>query len=179
MSSTIRRNDMKLDEFCTRLHTSLSAVPSNKERLETAVTFISRAFSIKPDEVAVFLLDPTGESLHFIWPRHLRDAGAVPLSAGNPLVARTAREKKGFLNNSFAVTPHASFFELFRSKEPHTLPIQKIMSAPLTREGRVTGVIQVCRKGEDVACAGADFSRNELLALEKIAATIEAFLQPD
>lgn len=170
---------MKLDEFCTRLHASLSAVPSYEDRMEMAATLVSRAFTVKPDEVAVFLLDPTGGSLHFIWPRRLRDAGTVPISAANPLVARTAREKKGFLNNSFAVTPHASFFELFRGTEPHTLPIQKIMSVPLTREGQVTGVLQVCRKAEDVACAGADFSRNELLALEKIAVTIGAFLHPD
>jgi hypothetical protein len=167
---------MKLDEFCTLLRNSLSAVPSEGERLETAVTFVSRAFSTKPHEVAIFRLDADSEFLGFIWPQHLRDAGTIPLSAASPLVARTAREKKGFLNNSFAVTPHASFFELFHGKESDTLPIQKIMSAPLTREGLVWGVIQVSRKAEDLAGAGADFSRNELLALEKIASVIAAHL---
>jgi len=167
---------MKLDEFCTLLHNSLTAVPSDEGRLETAVTFVSRAFSIKPDEVAIFRLDANSESLGFIWPQHLKDAGNIPLSAANPLVARTAREKKSFLNNSFAVTPHASFFELFHGKEKHSLPIQKIMSAPLTREGEVMGVIQVSRKAEDSARAGADFTRNELLALEKIASVIARHL---
>ena len=108
MSSLYRRTDMKLDEFCSKLHKSLSVEPTDEGRLEMAVTFVSRAFTIKPDEVAIFLLDINRESLGFIWPRHLKDAGTIPISAVNPLVARTAREKKGFLNNSFAVTPHAS-----------------------------------------------------------------------
>jgi hypothetical protein len=163
---------MKLDDFCTILRKSISAVASPEDRLQTAVTFVSRAFSVKPDEVALFLLDVDSESLVFIWPTHLKDAGTVPLSAANPLVAQTAREKRGFLNNSFAVTPHASFFELFRGKGAVTLPIQKIMSAPLTCEGTVKGVIQVSRKAADAACAGADFSRNELLALERIASVV-------
>jgi hypothetical protein len=171
-----RRTAMKLEEFCTILNNSLSAVPSNEARLETAVKFVSKAFSVKPDEVAILLLDVESESLGFIWPPYLKEAGRVPLSAVNPLVARTAREKKGFMNNSFAVTPHASFFELFHAKGAHTLPIQKIMSAPLTREGLVRGVIQVSRKAEEIAAAGADFSRSELLALEKIASVIAAAL---
>jgi hypothetical protein len=179
MNSIYRRKTMKLDEFCTILRNSLSAVPHNEGRLETAVSFVSRAFSVKPDEVAVFLLDMDSESLAFIWPTHLKDAGTVPLSAANPLVAQTARENKGFLNNTFAVTPHASFFELFRGKGTDTLPIQKIMSAPLTCNGTVRGVIQVSRKAADAACAGADFSRTELLALERIASVIGAALLPD
>lgn len=167
---------MKLDEFCTLLHSSLSAAPSSEGRLETAVSFISRAFAAQPDEVAIFMLDVAKESLGFIWPAHLKDAGTVPLSAVNPLVARTAREKKGFINNSFAVTPHASFFELFRGKESSSLPIQKILSAPLTHEDTVRGVIQVCRKAEDIKDAGRDFSPAELQALERIAAVIGVFL---
>jgi hypothetical protein len=179
MNSIYRRKPMKLDDFCTILHRSLFAVPSKESRLETAVTFVSRAFSVKPDEVAIFLLDADSESLTFIWPAHLKDAGTVPLSAANPLVAQTARENKVFLNNAFAVTPHASFFELFRGTGADTHPIQKIMSAPVTCNGTVRGVIQVSRKAADAASAGADFSRNELLALQRIAAVVGAALLAD
>lgn len=170
---------MKLEEFCTMLHNSLSAEKSYEGRLETAVKFTAKAFSVNQDEIAVFLLDANGEALHFAWPLRLRDAGVVPVSAANPLVAKTAREKKGFLNNSFAVTPHASYFELFHGNAPRPLPIQKIMSAPLTRAGQVKGVVQVSRKASDITSAGPDFSRNELLALERIASIIGDFLSRD
>jgi GAF domain-containing protein len=153
----------------------LSPITTPETRLETAARFVCTAFSMKPDEVALFRLDESG-FLSFIWPTRLQNAGAVPLSATSPLVARTARENAGFLNNSFANTPHASFFEHFHKSEVNSLPIQKIMSAPLTDEGKVKGVIQVSRKGEEPARAGNDFSRSELAALERIAAIIAAYI---
>ncbi|HOP40988.1 MAG TPA: GAF domain-containing protein [Geobacteraceae bacterium] len=167
---------MKLDEFCTILDKFLSGEQSYQGRLETAVRLVSRAFNVKPDEVAILLIDEKGETLGFAWPPHLKEAGIIPLSATNPLVAKTARENRGFLNNTFAVTPHASFFEKFRDKGNQPLPIQKIMSVPLAGSGTIKGVLQVSRKGQDPASAGADFSKNELLALEKIASLIAAHL---
>jgi len=163
---------MKLDEFCTKLDEALSALSTGEARVETAVRYLCPAFSVTPEEVAFFRLDAKGEFLTFIWPPKLRTSGEIPLSAASPLVAQTARENSGFINNSFAATPHASFFELFRLGQASPLPIQKIISTPLCREGKVTGVVQVCRKAESVAAAGPDFSRNDLLVLQRLAAVI-------
>ncbi len=50
------------------------------------------------------------------------------------------------------------------------MPIQKIMSVPVTRDGRnVIGVVQVSRKGLDPSLAGTDFSQEDLKQLEQAA----------
>lgn len=167
---------MDIEEFCKVLSDRTVSLPSLDARLEEAAKFICRAFSVKPDEVVIFLLDAESEFLIFKWPLELKGAGAIPLTAATPLVVQTARENRGFLNNFFAVTPHASVFEQFHIGNSAPLPIQKIMSAPISSGGKVAGVIQICRKGEDAARAGRDFSSNELLALERIAVIIARFL---
>ncbi len=167
---------MKLDEFCAKLNEALSAQADSEARLETAVRYLCPAFSVTAEEVAIFRLDDRGETLTFIWPPKLRTSGEIPLSAASPLVAQTARNNSGYINNLFATTPHASFFELFRLSQASPLPIQKIISAPLCGPGRVIGVVQVSRKGETAAAAGPDFSRNDLLILQKLATVIAAHL---
>ncbi len=167
---------MKLDEFCTKLAETLSTMPAGEARLETAVRYLCPAFSVTSEEVALFRLDEKGEFLNFIWPPQLRTSGDIPLSAASPLVAQTARENSGFINNTFAATPHASFFELFRIGKTSPLPIQKIISTPLCLDGKVTGVVQVSRKAESAATAGPDFSRNDLLILQRLAAVIAAYI---
>jgi len=60
------------------------------------------------------------------------------------------------------------------------MPIQKIMSVPVTRSGgEVMGVVQVSRKGLDAASAGADFSGEDLKLLEQAAEVLSRmpFLQ--
>lgn len=167
---------MDIDAFCKLLGDRTASLPSLDARLEEAARFICRAFSVKPDEVVIFSLDDKSEFLSFLWPVKLKDAGAIPLTAAIPLVVQTARENRGFLNNFFAVTPHASAFEQFQIGNSAPLPIQKIMSVPMGSNGKVAGVIQVCRKGEDVARAGSDFSSNELIALQRIAEVIARVL---
>ena len=41
-------------------------------------------------------------------------------------------------------------------------PIQKIISAPILFEGKVVGVMQVSRKGGNLASSGPDFTAEEL-----------------
>ncbi len=168
---------MKIDEFCAKLDGRLAGFASAEERLEAAVNALCQAFGVKSHEVAIFAFAPTHESLSFLWPASLRNSGAVPLSAHKSLVAQTARDRKGSLNNAFAATPHASFFERFRQKgADHSHPIQKIMSIPVEKDGAVQWVIQLSRKGEDAAAAGRDFTANELAALEKIGRVIARHL---
>jgi len=69
-----------------------------------------------------------------------------------------------------------SLFEAVRlstaeeDKSSEQLPIQKIMSVPVGLPGeKVTGVVQVSRKGLDVKVAGADFTMDDLKNLEQVA----------
>ena len=162
---------MKLEEFCTILGKNVAAQPTVDAKLETAARFLCQVFSVKPDEVAVFGLDADGSSLRFLWPAQLKSSGSIPLSVANSLVAQTVREKRGSFDNSFATTPHASIFELFRtsSDSDRPMPIQKIVSVPMGRGDAVKGVVQVSRKGETQVAAGKDFTHNDLLIVQKAA----------
>ena len=54
--------------------------------------------------------------------------------------------------------------------------IQKMMSVPMMNEGKVCGVIQISRKGFDVASAGPDFTNEDLQRLELAAHSVGRFL---
>lgn len=168
---------MTLTEFCSSLETRLSSQPSDVQRLEIMAHAISQAFKVKPEEVAIFSFDAKLEIIYFIWPLRLRNAGMLPLSAHNSLVAKTVRDNRATLDNTFFSTPHASIFEQFRL-EPDTaaLPIQKIMSVPFSHNGEIKGVIQVSRKGLSADSAGDDFSPNHLAALGKVAEVVARFV---
>jgi len=161
---------MTLTEFCTSLDASLSSQPSDMERLDIMVTAIARAFKVSQEEVAVFSFDREQEIIRFLWPLRLRNAGSLPLSAHNSLVAGTILNNRASLDNSFSTTPHSSIFEQFRlGSETPSKPIQKIMSVPLSDNGEIKGAIQISRKGSSVNEAGDNFSTNQLAALSKVA----------
>jgi len=144
---------------------------------------ISRILRVKPHEVALLQLDKG--ALRFLYPPGLRTAGSIPLT-GSAVAARTAATRTTMLSNSFAKVQHVRIFEGVKldssrkgdSEQP--APIQKMVSVPVfDAEGRVLGVIQVCRKGYDPGSAGADFSTEDLRLLEgaaRLAATL-AFLR--
>ena len=87
------------------------------------------------------------------------------------MAARTARESRPEIDNSFANARHATVFEGVKTVagEPGEA-IQKIMSAPILAADKVVGVIQISRKGSNAATAGPDFTPGDLgkvLALSK------------
>lgn len=161
---------MKIEEYCAKLAEQLGQRETRDERLELAVTALGKAFGVEKGEIGIFLLCEKGDELRFVWPPALRTAGAIPLTSRTSLVAATARQNAPSLDNSFAVTPHAFYFEQMGKQDQKTggLAIQKIMSVPLHKDGRVTGVAQVARKGSSPAEAGKDFTQTELHALAKI-----------
>ncbi len=121
-------------------------------KVEKAVPVLSRRFGVATDEVALFLLDERKTVLHFLWPLRLKQVGFIPYSSLDSLAARTAREGRVFLNNTFASVHHASFFEKIRLKDGITerpKPIQKIISVPMVADGDIRGVIQISRKGDE------------------------------
>src|ERR1700721_3218305 len=62
--------------------------------LNRAVELISRNFSVRPHEVAIFALTPDERFLQFLTPEKLREVGQIPTTSTHSLAARTVREKR-------------------------------------------------------------------------------------
>jgi GAF domain-containing protein len=138
--------------------------------LSRAVDLISKHFALQRHEVAIFTMTPDERFLRFVIPEKLKEIGRIPMTSTNSLAVRTARDKRPEIINHFSVVPHASVFEAVPLiEEERGDPIQKIMSAPVTHEKKVIGVIQVSRKGKTAADAGPDFTHAELRELKTIA----------
>ena len=163
---------MNIADFCSELDLQLG-LSAPEERLPLAIKMLCKAFKAQAEDIAVFRLDPEQEMLTFSWPKKLINSGSIPLNAKNSLVARTLRQRQGYLDNRFAKSSHGVIFEAFSGGDP----IQKILSVPLFIDEQPGGVIQISRKGAEVKDAGADFSQAELSALEKMVAIIGRHLK--
>lgn len=162
---------MKISEFCTRLETLLAAKQPGDERYDLAAQALRQAFKLQPDEVAVLTIDRENDVLRFVWPKRLQKSGTIPVTSKDSLAARTCRENKTIANNRFAATFHASIFESIKHDPAHPdrpQPIQKILSAPLPGEGGPCGVIQLSRRGAESNQVGADFSADDVAAMDEI-----------
>lgn len=159
---------MPIAEVCEKLDKFLGE-RSGIERAAASAEALSRIFGVEKDEIALFLLDPVEGTFSFLWPPEMRQSGTIPATADRSLVAVTARERRGVINNSFASTPHLFVFE-------KTAQIQKIMSAPMLKGKELRGVIQISRKGKTDDPALKNFTQPELDALCDLAAVIAAHL---
>ncbi len=131
-----------------------------KEAIEEAVELIVEKLKVNPEEVAVLLYYPQEESLKFVYPSPLVDAGSIPITSSDSLAVRVMKSAKGFLSNNFQDVRHLGFFDrLTRNKGP----ILKLLAAPILKGGRVIGVIEVsCRQ------PARNFTQEELLFLEQV-----------
>ena len=158
---------MNIADFCSELDLQLG-LSSPAERLSLASKMLCKAYKVTPDDIAIFTFDTERQELRFSWPEKLKSSGSIPLNAKNSMVARTLREKKAYLDNRFSRSAHGAIFEAFSGGNP----IQKIISVPLLNNNAEKGVIQISRKGAETKDAGADFSKGELNALQKMAEVI-------
>lgn len=150
----------------------LGACADPGEKIAVTAAFLARVYAVADDEIALFLLDERRTVLHFLWPERLKQVGFIPLSASDSLAARTAREERVFLTNTFATQQHAAFFEKIRLREgtfERPLPIQKNISVPMVVDGMVKGVIQVSRKGPADSADLDDFSDEDAAGLLQLA----------
>ncbi|MFZ0479682.1 MAG: GAF domain-containing protein [Terriglobales bacterium] len=150
----------------------LERMVADAPSVERACAKLAQVLHVHRGEIALLRLEKG--SLRFIYPVELRSAGELPLS-GSAVAARTAATRTPLLSNAFMQVRHASLFEAVRltteeDKRMEQMPIQKIMSVPVTGEnGSTIGVVQVSRKGLDASLAGPDFSSDDLKLLEKAA----------
>ncbi len=150
--------------------------PPNSAALASVAEQVAKGFGVKPDEVAILALIENGKFLRFILPEKLKAIGTIPLTSTSALAARTAREKRTELVNDFTTARHASVFEGVPLGRRHGEPIHKIMSAPITLDGKVVGVVQISRKGRSPAEAGPDFTRKDLRQLSSITSVLGRFV---
>lgn len=141
---------------------------------ETFRTAVAKFFAVRPNEVALLRLEKG--LLKFVFPDQLKTAGSIPVSSSSSVAAHTASTKKTELFNTFAKVKHARVFETVRlgtteeSDQSEQTSIQKLMSAPiLNPQKKVLGVIQICRKGFELATSGPDFTIENLQHLEAAA----------
>ncbi|MBI3404262.1 MAG: GAF domain-containing protein [Acidobacteria bacterium] len=130
--------------------------------LAKLVEQIGKAFNAKFDEVAVLSLVDGDKFLRFIVPEKLQQIGNIPMTSTTALSVRTAREKRPEVINNFTSAKHTTVFEAVPLGKERGEPIQKIMSAPINLENKIIGVIQVSRKGKNVASVGPDFTPKDL-----------------
>ncbi len=141
-------------------------------QVATLAQQVGKAFGVKGDEVAVLALAHGDKFLRFVVPEKLQKVGDIPLTSTNSLAVRTARDKRPEVINNFATARHPTVFEAVPLGQQRGDPIQKIMSAPVSNEGKVIGVIQISRKGKTGTAAGADFTPKDLGDLVTVAGQI-------
>ena len=166
---------MNAEAISHKLDTQLASQAEGEPRLKLAAQALTQVFKLRADEVAIFSVDKKLEMIGFLWPPKLKMTGNLPLSSNTALVARTIRDGKAFVNNSFGSLSHATIFEMVKiDKDQADAPqrIQKIISIPMEFNGDTVGAIQLSRKGEDGPAAGPDFGKNELALLAELAKVI-------
>src|SRR5258707_11271309 len=114
------------------LESMLSESPSS----DRVCLKLAQILNVRRSEVALLRLDKG--SLRFIFPPELRAAGVLPLT-GSAVAARTAATRTPLLSNNFMRVKHVSLFEAVKlgaetteDRSQEQMPIQKIMSVPVT-----------------------------------------------
>jgi hypothetical protein len=123
---------------------------------------IAKSLGVKTDEVAILGVSTRWRHLHFLVPQALKNVGFIPLSSTSALAARTVRDNRPEINNSFSSVRHATVFEGVKAPTTTGESIQKIISAPILCKEKVVGVMQISRKGPAPADAGPDFTADDL-----------------
>lgn len=154
----------------TRTVDALAKLPEvDANQIATILQQISKAFGVKPDEVAVLALSQGDKFLRFVVPEKLGKVGDLPLTSTNSLAVRTVREKRPEVLNNFATARHPTVFEAVPLGQQRGEPIQKIMSAPISADNKVIGVLQISRKGKTASACGPDFTPKDLGDLVSVA----------
>jgi hypothetical protein len=129
---------------------------------------VATTFGLKPTDVALLVRTSDNQRLKFEHPVPLsKGSNSFPVSAAS-FAGEVVRASRGLVENGFAVTKHLGFYERIQSSDQKAKTIQKIMGAPLRAGQSSFGVIEVGRKGDTAAEAGADFTPADLTRLVEI-----------
>lgn len=157
MGTTLASELQRLAEALDSENLGTAEIP-----LSTMAEKIAKDLGVNADEVAILGVSTRWRHLHFLVPQTLKNVGFIPLSSTSALAARTVRENRAEINNNFPAVRHATVFEGVKTASTTGESIQKIISAPISCDGKVVGVMQVSRKGSNAAGAGPDFTAEDL-----------------
>jgi signal transduction protein with GAF and PtsI domain len=151
--------------------------PPTEEALNRLATQIAKGFDAHKDEVAILRLSPNAMVLNFVFPIKLSKVGSIPLTLTQSLAAKTIREKRGEIVNTFSGYKHPTIFESVNlSEQERAAPIQKIVSVPMIAEGKVEGVLQISRKARPGEPLGPDFTPKDLAELTMVGSILATYL---
>src|SRR5882672_3149355 len=121
-----------------RIANSLGAEQGEGTRISLASVAekIAKNLGVRTEEVAILAVSTRWRHLHFLVPEALKNVGFIPLSSNSALAARTARDSRPEIDNRFHETRHASVFEGVKTETLRAEAIQKIVSAPITTDGK-------------------------------------------
>src|SRR5215471_2019287 len=95
-------------QFSQALIAELERIGSESLGPEPLCLKLAKILKVNRNEVALLRVEKN--SLRFIFPSELREAGFLPLS-GSAVAARTASTRSPLLSNNFARVKHVSLFE--------------------------------------------------------------------
>lgn len=168
---------MTVEDFSRHLSRILPFLDASL-RTEMTARELAAFFDVDPHEVGVFQIDAAGRTANFCWPPHSGSAINIPLKTFvTSLVAATAKERRGIVDNQFSSTPHLHMFEHGLAEREQRVPVQRIMSVPVSADdGALRWIIQVTRKGKTLDEAGPAFTDKDLQALERVAAALSRLI---
>ena len=127
-----------LHEFEILANSLKSGDASNQElSIPALAERIAKTLHVKSDEVAIFVSEKW-RHLCFLEPQALRNVGYIPLSSTSALAARTVRNSRPEIINKFATVRHASVFEGVKDESLNASAIQRIISAPILAEAKLS-----------------------------------------
>lgn len=167
LQATERRRHPMSSSLVSELEQLVEALETDESSrarvsLDELAEKIAKELRVKTDEVAILGVSNRWRHLHFLVPTALKNVGYIPLTSGSALAARTARESRPDINNNFPATRHATVFEGVKAATTTGESIQKIISAPILNDGKVVGVMQISRKGDNPDGCGPDFTADDL-----------------
>ncbi|MGE5343687.1 MAG: hypothetical protein ACM3SY_19635 [Candidatus Omnitrophota bacterium] len=129
--------------------------------------FYTENFFLNAYEVAILLTNQEKTILSFAYPEYLLNAGMIPVSSTEAVIATIFRTGRGTIDNKFQQTRHLKIFEAIRTPEGKILPLVKMMGALIAVEEEKIGVIEISRRSATEDDAGDDFTPPELEFLTK------------
>jgi len=139
--------------------------------LEALSSTLSKAFSLRPDELAILVLNRERTMLQFVYPSELAEGGrnTFPLTVPS-LASRVIQTGRSVLMNAMRDVPHLGIYERIRIQETVPRDIQKLLAVAVNGpDGKPQAVIEISRRGKGPAEAGPDFRPEDQQLLERLA----------
>ncbi|MDY0297060.1 MAG: GAF domain-containing protein [Acidobacteriota bacterium] len=159
---------------------NMAAQPDSPERFSQAVhslaSALMRIFALEDTEVAIFLSNSEKTFLSFAYPPYLVDAGIIPVTSADAVVAQIFRMGRPVIENNFMQQKHLSIFETVKAPGKTINPICKMLGVLLGEGTERIGVIQLSRRAPSFMDAGPDFSPMDLERLKQVAREVTPYL---